>query len=83
MEKQTNNKTALELQAEIEQEVNPTGNLGLKIGTVFARLQYAEQMAESALRNLQTVYEGNGNDRMAELTKECLHRFYAVMGKES
>lgn len=69
-----------EILAEIEKEINPTGRVGLNIGILAARLKYAEDMAENALKNLKTVYESIGNDSMASVCEKSLNNFFSVMG---
>ena len=68
----------IELIAKIESEINMTGEIGLAIGTLVARLTYAERTGREALRNLQTVYESIGNDTMTEVTSKHLKQFNEV-----
>lgn len=70
-----------EIAEEIEKEVCPTGRVGLLIGTLLARLIYADRIASNALRNLQSVYEKNGNDAMAEAVKNASASLDGVMGR--
>lgn len=73
-------KTNEQIIKEIETEINPTGSTGLLIGTLFARLKYAERVAESALLRLKDLNESVGNDIVAELTKTNLEKFRSTMG---
>lgn len=68
-----------EILDKLETEINPTGQLGLGIGTLAARLDFARKIGRNALRNLQTVYETIGNDTMAELVAQELKRFDDVL----
>jgi|LakMenEpi03Aug12_release.lakeMendotaPanAssembly.Ray.scaffolds.fasta_scaffold4034137_1 hypothetical protein len=72
-------KTTNELIQQIESQINMTGQTGIAIGTLIARLAYAEKTGRSALRNLQTVYESIGNDTMADVTSKQSKQFDEVL----
>jgi transcriptional regulator len=72
-------KTTAELIQQIESEINMTGQTGLAIATLIARLDYAEKTGRSALRNLQTVYESIGNDAMTESSAKYLKEFNYIL----
>jgi len=75
-------KTNEELRKEIEEEINPTGKIGLSVGVLIARLEYAEEMAENTLRSLKSVYESTGNDCWVSIVDRCLKNLNGVMGRE-
>ena len=71
--------TTEEMIEKLESEIKPTGQIGLLIGTLVAKLEYAQKSGQNALRNLQTVYESIGNDLMADMVAKELKRFKDVL----
>ena len=72
-------KTTNEIIEQIESEINMAGQTGLAIGTLIARLAYAEKIGRSALKNLQVVYESIGNDAMADVISKQSKQFDEVL----
>jgi len=74
-------KTNEEIVAEIEKEIQPTGQVGLLIGVLVARLKYAETAAQGALCALIGVNQSIGNDAMTETAQKALNNLNGVMGR--
>lgn len=70
--------TSKEIANKIEETINPTSELGMLIGTLYARLELYQKNSYSALRNLQTLQEQVGNDLMADITKRHLQTLESV-----
>lgn len=67
-----------EIISEIEATINHTSPLGIQIGILVARLEFATRLGRSYGEALQRTYEGIGNDRDAEAIKVSLQQFQEI-----